>query len=634
MKKNKAFLMICLLCWGIITGWAENVCPVVVLSPNNEDCECVQISRDTKDGDVIGHSLDLQDIDGKSTQISYLCYLSLGLVLQFLIFYFYKNRIRLQTELEYERKHLEEVEKLNQYRMRFFTNVSHEFRTPLSIIVGQVEQLLQVRSFSPSINNRILNIYKSGTQLQSLIDELLDFQKQEQGYMKIEVGHYDMVAFVKESIPVFKEYAQKNEVQLQFVTLEEAIDVWFDRKQMQKVINNLLSNAIKYTPKGGVVTLTINKDIEKVVVSVEDAGNGIKPEDLVHIFDSFYQSKDAIGGTGIGLALAKGIVELHGGTIRVESKEGEGAMFTFCLPLGSTHYRQEEIVDEEQPILIEQMDGSLWNDMAMMQDSRIIERKGNTFGFKLLIVEDNDGLRTMLVDIFTPFYVVGQASNGQEGWDKIAEFQPDLILSDVLMPLMSGMELCRRVKTDVATSHIPVVLLTARTAVENELEGLKFGADDYITKPFNVNILLARCRNLINLRLAIQEQFTGEPQITTQLALSPLDQEFMDKAKSVVMENLSNPEFNISIFVQEMRISRTLLFNKLKAVTGQSPNDYITTIRLKEAANLLKKHPEWNVTEISEKTGFNSVGYFSRVFKERYKKTPSDYRNEEKVKEN
>jgi len=236
-----------------------------------------------------------------------------------------------------------------------------------------------------------------------------------------------------------------------------------------------------------------------------------------------------------------------------------------------------------------------------------------------------------LVNIFAPFYAIEQASDGQEGWNKITDFHPDIILSDVLMPLMSGIELCRRVKTNVATSHIPIVLLTARTAIEHELEGLKLGADDYIVKPFNVNILLARCRNLIKLRLAIQEQFTGEFQATPQaLALSPLDQVFMDKAMAVVKENIDNPLFNISVFIQELGVSRTLLFNKLKAVTGQSPNDFITTIRLREAAHLLKKHPEWNITEISEKTGFNSVNYFSRVFKDRYKVTPSDYRHGKK----
>lgn len=611
--KNKVLMGILFLWRGIFTGRAGNMIPMQV-----------EMSA------VLAN-----DVNDKYTQIPYLCYISLGLLLLCLIFHFYKNRIRLQTELEYERKHLEEVEKLNQYRLRFFTNISHEFRTPLSVIIGQMELLLQIRSFSPSIYNRILTIYKSSTQLQSLINELLDFRKQELGYMRIRVARCDMVAFLKESFLVFEEYAQKNKVQLRFETSEETIDMFFDVKQMQKVVNNLLSNAIKYTPEGGTVTLSIKKEMESIVISVKDTGKGIKPEDLVHIFDSFYQSQEAIGGTGIGLALAKGIVELHGGTIGVKSNEGEGSIFTFSLPLGCAHYRQEDIMEEKQTVLMDQVEGCLWEDTVMSHDVVDKVEKGVKPTFKLLIVEDDEDLRAMLIDIFTPFYIVEQASDGSDGWNKIVDFQPDIILSDVLMPVMSGIELCRRVKTNVTTSHIPFVLLTARTAIEHQLEGLKFGADDYIIKPFNVNILLARCRNLIKLRIAIQEQFTGEPQTNIQaLALSPLDQEFIDKAKAVIEENLSNTEFNISVLIREMGVSRTLLFNKLKAVTGQSPNDFITTIRLREAACLLKKHPEWNITEISEKTGFNSVGYFSRVFKERFKMTPSDYRHGKNIEKN
>ena len=642
MRKNKALIGLLLLWWGIFTTWAENVISKHLdMSDELSRYSVMALYQEEKGRNWMcteeNGSFRLEPKTGNTpwylTRIAYLCYILLSIVLLALLFHSYKNRIRLQTELEYERKHLEEVEKMNQYKLRFFTNISHEFRTPLSVIIGQIDSLLQVRPCLPFVYKRLLSIYNSGIQLQTLINELLDFQKQESGYMKIRVRHGDMVAFLKESFHVFEEYAHKNEVRLRLITSEETINMWFDSKQMQKVINNLLSNAIRYTPKGGVVTLIINKNVDKVSVSVKDTGKGIKPEDLTHIFESFYQSRDAIEGTGIGLALVKGIVELHGGTISVESKEGEGSIFTFCLPLECVHYGQEEMGEEEQPMLIEHIDGSQWADAALIQDTDNQERKGSKPVFKLLIVEDDEELRTMLVDIFSPLYLVELAFNGQEGWNKTMDFQPDIILSDVLIPLMSGIELCRRLKTNVATSHIPIVLLTARTSIEHELEGLRYGANDYIVKPFNVNILLAKCRNLINLRIAIQEQLTGEPQTTAQLAPSSLDQEFMDKARDVVMDNLANPEFNISVFIQEMGVCRTLLFNKLKAVTGQSPNDFVTTIRLKEAACFLKNHPEWNVTEISEKTGFNSVGYFGRVFKERYKVTPSDYRLREKAKE-
>ena len=285
---------------------------------------------------------------------------------------------------------------------------------------------------------------------------------------------------------------------------------------------------------------------------------------------------------------------------------------TFCLPFKYTYCRPNEV----------------------MKNVEDMGNRGSKPVFKILIVEENEDLRTILVDIFTPFYAVEQASEAQEGFVQIASFHPDIILSNVSLPLMSGIELCRRVKKEVSISHIPVVLFSISTE-DNELEVLKSGADDYFVKPLNVNVLLARCWNLIKLRTAIQKQFMKELQIDTYAgAFSPLDDGFMDKAMNIIEENLANSEFNISMLAREMGVCRTVLFSKWKAITGQSPNDYITTIRLDKAACLLKRNPELNITEISEKTGFNSVGYFSRVFKNRYKMTPSHYRHEEKSNEN
>ena len=270
----------------------------------------------------------------------------------------------------------------------------------------------------------------------------------------------------------------------------------------------------------------------------------------------------------------------------------------------------------------------------IMKDMEEMQNRGNKPIFKVLIVEENEELRTILVDIFTPFYVVEQVSEAQEGFVQIASFHPDIILSNVSLPLISGIELCRQVKKEASISHIPVVLYSI-SPEDNELEGLKSGADDYFIKPFNVNILLARCWNLIKLRMAIQKQFMKAPQIDTHVSTPPsLDDEFMDKAMNIIEENLANSEFKISELAREMGVCRTVLFSKWKAITGQSPNDYIIGVRLDKAASLLKHNPELNITEISEKTGFNSVGYFSRVFKNRYKMTPSYYRHEDKSNEN
>ena len=440
-------------------------------------------------------------------------------------------------------------------------------------------------SFLPSIHNRIGGIYKSSAQLQSLVNQWLDFQEQEIGHIKLKVSHNDMVAFLKERLLDSKKYAQSNDVQLQFVASEETIDMWFDSKQMQKVIGRLLSRAIKHTPRGGTITLSVSQEIDKATISIKNIGKEHE-------------------GRPMDLALAKGIIELHGGRICVESKE-EGAILTFCLPLGYAHYRLEELRQESIP------------------------------RFRMLIIEDDKELRTILVNIFAPFYIIEQASDGQEGLGKIAVSQPDIILSNVQIPLMTGIELCRRVKTDISTSHIPVVLFSVSTSVDNELEGLKYGADGYIVKPFNVNVLLAKCQNLIKLRITNQGQLMKGAQTTTQInALSPMDQEFVNKGMDIVEENLANPKFSISMFAQKMGMSRSAFFNKWKILTDQSPNDYIIDFRLKRASILLKENPELNITEISEITGFNSVGYFGRVFKEKFEMTPSAFRKKEKSKDN
>lgn len=563
---------------------------------------------------------------------AYGCYVVLLCVFLYVVMRLYKNRVRLQAELEYERKHIKDVENLNQYKLRFFTNISHEFRTPLTIIIGQVELLLQIKSFVPAVYSRILNVYKSSMQLQSLVTELLDFRKQEQGQMKIKVSLHNMVGFLEETFLLFKEYAQTKGIEFSFVSSEERIEVWYDSKQMQKVVNNLLSNAFQYTPQGGSIVLKVEKEENEVVVSVSDTGKGIKKGEIVYIFDRFYQTEATLlspaKGTGIGLALTKGIVELHRGNIEVDSEEGKGTVFTFHLPLGYEHFRPEEMVEEGMSDKITMANEEQRNDVYLMEEEeKLPEQPNNIQNFRILIVEDDEALRALLVDIFQPYYIVEQAGDGQAGWEKVVELQPDIVLSDVLMPGMSGIELCKRIKSQMDTCHIPIVLLTARTAIEHKLEGLQYGADDYIVKPFDVNILLARCRNIINSRIVLQEKFSKQLQTTAQIfATNPLDKEFMDKVVSIIENNLDNVDFNVNMFAQEMAIARTKLFVKLKAITGQTPNDFILTTRMKKAAYLLKNHPELNVSEISDRTGFSSPRYFSRVFKERYNVTPQMYR--------
>lgn len=567
------------------------------------------------------------------TTYAYIGYILIVLLLLYIINYSYKHRVRLQTALEFERKRIKDIEKLNQYKLRFFTNISHEFRTPLTLITSQTELLLQIKTFVPAVYNRLLNVYKSSMQLQSLISELLDFRKQEQGHMKIRVTENNLVDFMHENFLLFKEYANDKQIELCFHASEKNILVWFDIKQMQKVINNLLSNALKYTPQGGKIELSVLKVEDKAIIMVKDNGYGIPEYEIKDIFMRFYQTEHALNssdrGIGIGLALSKGIVELHHGTIDVESKINEGSTFTIELPLGKDHMKQEEIAKEKQIFTTNSND--VYKELTPIEidDLKINEKDDKTH--QILIVEDDNSLRNLLIDVFSPYYTIISATNGEEAIRTMEENMPDIIVTDVLMPGMSGIELCKRIKGDIDTCHIPVVLLTARTALEHKLEGLNTGADDYITKPFEINILLARCRNLINNRIVLQEKFSNQLQTSPQIfATNPLDKEFMDKVTQVIDKHIDNPKFNVNLFAQEMCIARTKLFTKLRGITGKTPNELILAIRLKKAANYLINQPEMSITEISEKTGFNSQRYFSKCFKSAYSISPQAYRKGDK----
>ena len=516
----------------------------------------------------------------------------------------YNSRIKLRESLKYEKKHIEDLEALNQSKLRFFTNISHEFRTPLTLIVGQVETLLQVQTFTPNIYHKILGIYKNSLQLRELITELLDFRKQEQGHMKIKVSRHNLVNFLYENYLLFLEYASSKQINFKFNKQSDDIEVWYDQKQMQKVVNNLLSNALKHTKAEDTISINVSQEDKYVIIEIKDTGTGIAAAEIDKIFDRFYQTErlDSLNtgaGTGIGLALTKGIIELHHGT--------------------NIQQQPETIVPT-----VEILPDSEWKE----EDNKRIEDA------KMLIVEDNESIKQMLAGIFETFYQVTTASDGVEALDIIQKDMPSIILSDVVMPRMSGTELCKQIKTDFNTCHIPVVLLTARTAVEHNIEGLKIGADDYITKPFNTNLLISRCNNLVNSRRLLQEKFSKQPQAFAQmLATNPMDKEMLDRAMAIIEQHLDNTDFNVNIFAREMGMARTNLFTKLKAVTGQTPNDFILSIRLKKGAVMLRNNPELNITEISDRIGFSSSRYFSKCFKEIYHVSPLAYRKGEEKEE-
>ena len=552
----------------------------------------------------------------------------------------YNSRIKLRESLKYEKKHIEDLEALNQSKLRFFTNISHEFRTPLTLIVGQVETLLQVQTFTPNIYHKILGIYKNSLQLRELITELLDFRKQEQGHMKIKVSRHNLVNFLYENYLLFLEYASSKQINFKFNKQSDDIEVWYDQKQMQKVVNNLLSNALKHTKAEDTISINVSQEDKQVIIEIKDTGTGIAAAEIDKIFDRFYQTErlDSLNtgaGTGIGLALTKGIIELHHGTIRVESEPGKGSRFIITLKSGNQHFTEEQIVRDNADANIQQQPETIVPTVEILPDSEWKEEDNKRIeDAKMLIVEDNESIKQMLVGIFETFYQVTTASDGVEALDIIQKDMPSIILSDVVMPRMSGTELCKQIKTDFNTCHIPVVLLTARTAVEHNIEGLKIGADDYITKPFNTNLLISRCNNLVNSRRLLQEKFSKQPQAFAQmLATNPMDKEMLDRAMAIIEQHLDNTDFNVNIFAREMGMARTNLFTKLKAVTGQTPNDFILSIRLKKGAVMLRNNPELNITEISDRIGFSSSRYFSKCFKEIYHVSPLAYRKGEEKEE-
>ena len=532
----------------------------------------------------------------------------------------------LRSSLEFERKEKERIEELNQVKLRFFTNISHEFRTPLTLILGQIEVLMQM-DLGTTIYNRIQRIYKNAWHMRNLISELLDFRKQEQGYLKLRVEEQNLVTFTRQIYMCFYEYAQKKEITYRFDSVEETISVWFDPIQLQKVIFNLLSNAFKYTSNKGNITVEVRKVASQAVVSVCDTGIGIPVEHISKIFDRFYQTDNASSsssftlGTGIGLALAKGIMNMHHGKIEVESTVGEGTKFILSLPLGNRHFSDEEmaVTEGRESLIIPETSVSSYGQLMAEEIKESESQKNIDEEDKptILLVDDNTELLSMLEDIFLPMYNVYTACNGREGLEMAQQIQPDLIVSDVIMPEMSGKDLCYKIKTNVELSHISVVLLTAQTSVEYVVEGLMFGADDYITKPFNIKVLVARCNNLIKNKKRLIAHYAGKVITESPVAeaINEKDKELLTKCVNIVRENFENPDFDVTALASELCMGRSKLYMQFKQMTGLTPNEFILKVKLDEAMSLLTDHPELNITEISVRLGFSSPRYFSKSFK-------------------
>jgi len=552
---------------------------------------------------------------------------------------FYINRVLISMALLEENLKKEQVDKeklseMNHSKLQYFTNISHEFRTPLTLILGQLESLIdESNSVAPKIYNKIVVAYKNSFRLKELIDELLEFRKQELGHMKLKVNEHDFGHFTNMIFDSFKEYAERRHIKYKLVCYQNKIPLWFDARQLEKVFFNLLSNAFKFTPDGGSINILLKQQNDELIVKVIDSGQGMPKAYLERIFDCFYQVDNISErrqqqlGSGIGLALSKGIVDLHGGCIRVESEIGEGSCFEVSLPLGKAHFDEKEVIwDKEQliesslhsPILMQELSVSETNNF---ETNEFVEKTES-----LLIVEDNSEVRAMLCSSFSDEYTILEAEDGHLGLDIAHKHQLDLIISDVMMPVMSGTEMCQNLKSDLSTCHIPIILLTAKGAEEHRLEGLEMGADDYITKPFNIKLLKARCRNLIKSRKQLQERFQANPSLGIKsITTNSLDAELLKKAVSIVEDYLDNSKFDVNTFAKEMCLGRTNLYTKIKGITGQTPNEFILTIRLNKAAQILRSESGVSVANVAYSVGFTTPRYFSKCFSDHFKISPSKY---------
>ncbi|WP_185968868.1 hybrid sensor histidine kinase/response regulator transcription factor [Carboxylicivirga sp. M1479] len=540
----------------------------------------------------------------------------------------YLSRVRLEDSLKGEKREKEQIKEMNQSKLRFFTNISHEFRTPLTLITGTLEAILEDTKTSARNYKKLLTINNNAVRLNNLITELLDFRKMEQGYLKLKVSEYKVAGFLDEIFQSFVEYAHYHQVEYDFKTPPPSLALWFDGQQMEKVFYNLISNAFKVVDelKGKVIVEVIEQPAFIDVV-ISDNGPGMPPEGVDKIFDRFYQIDKVSGktsgqGSGIGLSLCKGIIKEHQGEVLVDSAEGEGTSFTVRLKKGNKHYTEDELVLEKPQLVIEQ---------PQVLDTKMLEEDEELPGAaenapKLLLVEDNTEARALLHDIFASRYKVIEAEDGSVGLNKALEEEPDLIISDVMMPNMSGTQMCAKLKRNVQTCHIPIVLLTARTAMEYKIEGVETGADDYITKPFNVKLLRARVKNLLQNRTIVKQKFKQDPKAEVkELAHNSIDQKLLEKAQSIIEEHIDDTEFDVNDFAKALSLGRTRLYSKIKGITGQTPNDFILSIRLKKSAELLLSNPEMNVSEIAYAVGFGTPRYFSRCFREHFGVTPSKY---------
>ena len=598
------------------------------------------------------------------TPIAYVLYILFILIIILVAVYILFTIYRLKHEVSVEQQ-------ISDIKLRFFTNISHELRTPLTLIAGPVEQVLKNDKLPADAREQLVVVERNTSRMLRLVNQILDFRKIQNKKMKMQVQRVDIVPFVRKVMDNFEAVAEEHRIDFLFQTEKEHLYLWVDADKLEKIVFNLLSNAFKYTPNGKMITMFIREDENTVSIGVQDQGIGIAENKKKSLFVRFENLVDKNlfnqASTGIGLSLVKELVEMHKATISVDSRLGEGSCFKVDFLKGKEHYDKETefiLEDAEAPVRMGQVvdiaNSSIQSETLIPDDSEKIEAVYEEDAAKeenskelMLLVEDNQELREFLRSIFSPMYRVVEAADGREGANKALKYLPDIIISDVMMPEKDGIEMTRELRADMTTSHIPIILLTAKTTIESKLEGLEYGADDYITKPFSATYLQARVENLLMQRKKLQsfyrdslmhihisagqedapvatdvpsaEEDTSET-VSATLEMSPNDRKFMDKLVELMEQNMDNGELVVDDLVRELAVSRSVFFKKLKTLTGLAPIEFIKEMRIKRATQLIETG-EFNMTQISYMVGINDPRYFSKCFKAQVGMTPTEYRD-------
>ena len=529
-----------------------------------------------------------------------------------LIVYIYRTII-LRRELE---------EQATNAKLQFFTNISHELRTPLTLIADPIEYIVNDENLTKQQRNMLQIVEKNVSILMRLVNEILDFRKIQNKKMELTLSEFELTHYLKEWASTFESIATKRKIKVDLI-IPAPIRLCADIYKVERICYNLLSNALKYTSEGGSITIKAESTDETVEICIKDTGKGIAKEDIKHIFDRFYQVRNSNkDGTGIGLAIVKAFTELQGGTAKVESEVGKGSEFTITLPKrvagdnfqpAEETYTINDFLDESSAVT----DISTENKVSKITSDRQEDKP------RVLVIDDNADIRAYATALLSDEYDVMEASDGSEGLKKAVREVPDVVVCDVMMSGMDGLECCKHLKSDSLTCHIPVILLTAKTLDEHRAEGYAYGADAYLTKPFNGNVLKARIKNLITNRKLMKIVFGNDAQQEPMEAVvQSAESQFVEKFRTIIQGNLGNSDLNVETISHEMGISRAQLYRKIKSITGISPNDIIREARMKRADRLLETTDK-SVSEIAYEVGFSSPSYFTKCYREFFGRTPN-----------